>query len=118
MEKEVTITEPEKEDESFLSKPSEIFTMYKKGFKVRLVEETTEVYTIDLYPEDIKSDYIRIRLGVSKPALDLKKLEYKNKNGLTVTLNIKDYDLSRKPDASMFTFNNERYGDVEIVDLR
>lgn len=118
VEKEVTITEPEKDDDSFLSKPSGIFTMYKKGFKVRLVDETAEVYTIDLYPEDIKSDYIRIRLGISKPSLDLKKLEYKNKNGLTVTLNIKDYDLSRKPDASVFAFNKKNYGNVEIVDLR
>ena len=35
-EKEVTITKPDKKDDSFLSKPSAIFSLYKKGYKNRL----------------------------------------------------------------------------------
>lgn len=58
-ENEVTITKPGKKDDSFQSRPSAIFTMYKKGYKNRLVEEKPGSYLIDLYPEDIKSELIK-----------------------------------------------------------
>ena len=53
-EKEVTITKADKKDNSFQNKPSAIFSMYKSGYKSRLVEEKTTSYIIDLYPEDLK----------------------------------------------------------------
>ena len=60
-ENEVTITKPDKKDHSFQNHPSDIFTMYKSGFKSRLVEENSSAYTVDLYPTDIKSDLVRVR---------------------------------------------------------
>jgi outer membrane lipoprotein-sorting protein len=61
-EEEVTITVPEKNDDSFQSRPSSLFTMYKKGYKNRVVEEKQDSYLIDMYPEDIQSDLVRVRL--------------------------------------------------------
>ena len=118
VEKEVTITKPDRKDDSFQSRPSAIFSMYKKGYKNRLVEEKAESYIIDLYPEDIKSDLIRVRLTLGKSSLDLKSLEYKNKDEMIVTLNVKEYNLKQKPDASVFTFSPEKYKGVEIIDMR
>ena len=43
-----------------------IFSMYKKGYKSRLIEEKSDSYLIDLYPEDIKSDLVRVRLSIGK----------------------------------------------------
>ena len=80
-EKEVTITKPDKKDHSFQNRPSEIFTMYKSGYKSRLIEEKTNSYLIDLYPEDIKSDMVRVRLAINKPDLSLISLEYKRRDG-------------------------------------
>jgi outer membrane lipoprotein carrier protein len=117
-EKEVTIAKPDKKDNSFQSKPSAVFSVYKKGYKIRLLEEKADSYLIDLYPEDMNSDHIRIRLGIGKPLLDLKSLEYKYKNGITVILNVKDYDLKQKPDNSTFIFSPEKYKGVEINDMR
>ncbi len=117
-EKEVTITRPDKGDDSFMSRPSSIFTLYREGYKSRLLEESSSNYVIDLYPEDLTSDLIRIRLTLSKPALNLKAAEYKNKNGLTITLHVKEYDLKQKPDPSSFTFQQTRYKGVEIIDMR
>jgi len=117
-EKEVTITSPDKGDDSFMSRPSSIFTLYREGYKSRLLEESSSNYVIDLYPEDLTSDLIRIRLTLSKPALNLKAAEYKNKNGLTITLHVKEYDLKQKPDPSSFTFQQTRYKGVEIIDMR
>ena len=117
-EKEVTITRPDKGDDSFMSRPSSIFTLYREGYKSRLLEESSSNYVIDLYPEDLTSDLIRIRLTLSKPALNLKAVEYKNKNGLTITLHVEEYDLKQKPDPSSFTFQQTRYKGVEIIDMR
>ena len=65
-EKEVTITKADKKDNSFQNRPSAIFSMYKNGYKSRLIEEKSDSYIIDLYPEDIKSDLLRVRLTIGK----------------------------------------------------
>jgi len=117
-EKEVTVAKPDKKDNSFMSRPSAVFSVYKKGYKVRLLEEKSSSYLIDLYPEDINSDHIRIRLNIGKPSLDLKSLEYKYKNGVTAILTVKEYDLKQQPDDSEFTFSPDKYKGVEIIDMR
>ncbi|NMC39262.1 MAG: outer membrane lipoprotein carrier protein LolA [Bacteroidales bacterium] len=117
-DKEVTITTPDKGDESFQSRPSLIFTWYKKGYKSRLLEEKTDSYLIDLYPEALDSDHVRIRLKIGKPALDLKKLEYKYKNGITVTVDVISYDLQKNPDDTSFIFEPGKHKGVEVIDMR
>lgn len=117
-EKEVTITKPEKSDDSFQTRPSSIFTIYRKGYKIRLVEDRTNSYLIDLYPEDINSDNIRIRLDIQKPDLNLNSLEYKYRNGITVTVRAKEYNLKQKPEDSTFVFSPDKYKGVEINDMR
>jgi len=117
-EKEVTITKPDKNDDSFQTHPSTLFSLYKNGYKCRLVNETSDVWIIDLYPEEINSDHTRIRLAITKPSLDLRSAEYKYKNGITVTLNVSSYDLKQKTDAASFTFPAGNYRGVEIVDMR
>ena len=117
-EKEVTITRPDKKDHSFQNRPSEIFTMYKSGFKSRLIEDRSEAFIIDLYPEDIKSDLVRVRLILNKPDLILSSLEYKSREGLIITLQVSDYNLKQKPDPDTFVFHPEKYKGVEINDMR
>ena len=117
-EKEVTITKPGNDEETFLSKPSSIFTIYKKGYKTRLLSENATLYEIDLYPEDLKSDLIRIRLTITKPGMDLKNVEYKTKEGLVITLNVSEYDLKSKYDQTFFIFDQTKFSGVEIIDLR
>jgi outer membrane lipoprotein carrier protein len=117
-EQEVTITKPNKKDNSFQSQPSLIFSMYKKGYKSRLVEEKQDSYTIDLYPVDIKNDIIRVRLVIEKPSLVLKSFEYKKKDGIIITLLVNDYDLKVVPDQAIFTFPQGKYKDADINDMR
>ena len=56
-EKEVTINKADKKDNSFQNRPSAIFSMYKEGYKCRLIEDKPDLAIIDLYPEDIKSEH-------------------------------------------------------------
>jgi outer membrane lipoprotein carrier protein len=117
-EKEVTITVPDKKDDSFQSRPSSLFTMYKKGYKSRLIEERTDSYLIDLYPEDIQSDLVRVRLSIAKPSLNLRSFEYKRRDGITVDVVIKEYSLKQVPEPGTFIFSPEKFKGVEIIDMR
>jgi outer membrane lipoprotein-sorting protein len=117
-EQEVTITKPSKKDNSFQSQPSLIFSMYKKGYKTRLIEEKQDSYMIDLYPVDIKNDIIRVRLLLEKPSLVLKSFEYKKRDGIIITLLVNDYNLKEVPDQGIFTFPQGKYKDADIVDMR
>ncbi len=117
-EKEVTITVPDKNDDSFQSRPSLIFTMYKKGYRSRLVEERTDSYLIDLYPDDVKSDLVRVRLHIDKSSLSLRSFEYKQRDGMTMFIIIEDYSLKQVPEPGMFTFATEKFKGVEVIDMR
>lgn len=117
-EKEVTINKIDKKDKSFQNNPSEVFTMYRKGYKIRLVEETGTAWIIDLYPEDLDNELQRVRLTLSKPAQNLKIAEYRRKDGVTVTLNISQLDLKRPPDSDGYRFVAAKYPNTEVVDMR
>ena len=117
-EKEVTVVKPDKKDDSFLSKPSSIFSLYKKGYKNRLVEDNGKSCIVDLYPEDVKSDLIRIRLTIDKATSNLCGAEYKRKDGVTLFLVVNEYNLKTKPDPAAFTFNPKNYKGVDIIDMR
>ncbi len=117
-EKEVTITRADKKDNSFQNRPSAIFSMYKNGYKSRLIEESTESYIIDLYPEDIKTDLIRVRLSIGKSRMDLKSLEYKKRDGIVVTLKVSEYNLKLITEPDMFNFQPSKFKGVEVIDMR
>ncbi len=118
VEKEVTITKPGKQNEEFLSKPSSVFTIYKKGYKVRLLDDKGSSYIIDLYPEDLKSNLVHIRLSINKISAALNTLEYKQKDGVVNTLFVKDYTLNKIIEPSFFIYPKERFKGVEIIDMR
>jgi outer membrane lipoprotein-sorting protein len=118
VEKEVTITKADKKDNSFQSRPSLIFSMYKKGYKSRFIEEKSDTYIIDLYPEDIKSELLRVRLSIGKTLLDLVTLEYKRRDGVLITLQVNEYDLKVKPDQDTFIYQPGNFKGVEIIDMR
>jgi len=117
-EKEVTITRPDKNSDSFDTRPSSIFTMYKKGYKSRLVDEKKDSYIVDLYPEEIQNELIRVRLAIKKPSLDLISFEYKRRDGITITLFVKEYDLGHPAEPETFTFKPEKHKGIEIIDMR
>ena len=115
---EVTITENDPDDESFISRPSLLFTMYKEGYKVRLIEQTPKEWIIDLYPEDIAGDMIRMRLMIGKQNYALNGAEYKSKDGISVTLTSQKYDITFKPGAEFFTFNPADHKGIDVIDMR
>ena len=92
--------------------------MYKKGYKTRLIEERPDSWIIDLYPEDLHTEIIRVRLTIGKSLTDLKRLEYKRNDGIVLTIMVTEYNLKFKPDHETFIFRPEKYRDIEIIDMR
>jgi len=117
-EEEVYISLPDKNDNSFFNKPSVIFSMYKSGYKTSLIEEQRDSWVIDLYPEDIKSELVRIRLTIGKNQNDLKKLEYRRKDGIVMNINVNEYNLNFRPEQNFFVFDRTQYRGVYIIDMR
>jgi outer membrane lipoprotein carrier protein len=117
-EQEVTITKANKKDNTFQSRPSLIFTMYKKDYKCRLIEEKSDSYVIDLYPEDIKNEILRVRLSIGKSLFNLLSLEYKRRDGVIATLLVNEYNLNTQPEQATFVFQKEKFKGVEINDMR
>ena len=117
-EKEVTITKPDRKDNSFMSKPSSVFTLYKSGYKIRLLGEDNNMYTIDLYPEDINSELVRIRMYIRKNTSALTGAEYRRKDGVSIYLAVDRYDLEINHDQAFFTFNPKEHKGVEVIDMR
>lgn len=115
---EVTITEPDPEDDSFFSRPSLLFSMHEKGYKVRLLDQNAKEWIIDLYPEDINENLVRIRITVGKTLYDLRSAEYRTKDGISVTVRASTYDLTFRPPAGYFAFNAADHSGVEIIDMR
>ncbi|HQI11926.1 MAG TPA: outer membrane lipoprotein carrier protein LolA [Bacteroidales bacterium] len=116
--KEVTVTEPDPADDSFMSKPSMLFSMYETGYKVRLLEQNPTEWIIDLYPEDVRLNLVRIRLAIGRNLHDLRTAEYKTKDGITLTLKVARYDLTFRPPAGYFAFNPADHKGVEVIDMR
>jgi outer membrane lipoprotein-sorting protein len=117
-EKEVTITKPDRKDDSFFSKPSSIFTMYKKGYKTKLIEDNPKNWIIDLYPEDVTTELMRIRLMIGKTLYDLIAAEYRKKDGVVINLVVNEYNLKTKPEPGAFTYDPKKYRNVEVIDMR
>jgi hypothetical protein len=82
------------------------------------LQEKTNSWLIDLYPEDTKEELIRVRLNIEKPSLKLLSAEYKRRDGITLTLSVKDYDLGKTTEPDMFSFTASKYKGVEVIDMR
>ena len=114
---EVTVTLPDPDGETFFSSPSSIFTLYKEGYKYRLIEEKESGIKIDLYPEDLMAEFTMIRLLIGS-GNELIEAEYKRKDGIDMTIKVKNYDLSTNYDDSFFSFDKNKYKNVDIIDMR
>ncbi|MDR1223846.1 MAG: hypothetical protein LBL07_13365 [Tannerella sp.] len=117
---EVNISTPTGSDLQFLN-PMILLQGYRKDFNVSYIGESTSsnaktAYDIALVPkkkEDIEKIEIQIEKNTSLPA----KLVVTMRNNMRNTIHIKEIKDSGHPDQS-FTFPENEYPDVEIIDLR
>jgi outer membrane lipoprotein-sorting protein len=119
---EVTITEPDMENEDFLSNPAKILTWYNRDFKYRYVGQTTlnglEMYGIDLFPNNLDQPYSRIKIYITVKDLSLHLIKSVGKDGIDYAIQLFDYITDSELNDTLFTFDPSRFKKVEIVDMR
>lgn len=119
---EVNITEPKPDDEDIFSNPKKLFTIYEHGYKYQLInnfnKDNINGSIIDLYPEDIDEEYSRIRLEINNDNNTIISATIFGKDGSHYIISLYNYKLNKSISDSHFVFNEKKYKNVEIIDMR
>lgn len=97
--------------------PTNIFTMYEKGYKYKFEKEDKGIQVINLYP--LKPDgkkYHTIKLMIDKAKKQITSVKVLNKDGTTQTITIKNFTPNTEMQDAMFQWDNKTYPS-ELVDL-
>ena len=118
--KEVTINNAgEMKDELT---PSSVYTIYQKGYNYRLLGEKNEngilIQEIELTAEKANAPFKRVKLSVDKNKRDLVGWEIHDDQGGIFKYRFKSVNSAVDLPDDYFTFNQQKYGKVEIIDLR
>jgi len=118
---EVQIITPEYEEGEL--NPTNIFTIYEKGFKYQYVKEEvkggTTLQFIKLFPEDADSkSYHTINLYVDKAKKQIHSITIVGKEGDDFTYRIIKLTPNPTTKAADFKFDSAKHPGVEVIDLR
>ena len=120
-EKEVTISEPDKEELSQVN-PLLLIKSYQTEYKMRYIGEVQDgkklCEKVELYPNDLKSKFSIISILVEKNTLQPQSISLKGKQGLITTFSINKIDRSQTVSAQEFVFDANKYSSFEVIDLR
>ncbi len=118
---EVTIQTPEEDSKDFL-KPSNIFTIYQKGYTYKyvgkIVENGKSIHIIDLLPQSEDTPYKKLIVKINCKTNDLASIKSIGKSGDNVEINILSTKENTPVSDNAFTFNKSDHPDVEIIDMR
>ncbi len=102
--------------------PSEIFTIYEKGFihkhAGQVSNGTQTLDVIELTPTDKNKPYFKVKLGIDKLANKVKEMSVHSKNGITTTYVITKFEPNVAMSESYFKFNAKDKPGVIEIDLR
>ncbi len=102
--------------------PTNIFTMYERGFKSKYIGDKKvagkNVQLIELVPEDAKKAYSKIELSIDKAGKYVNEAKVFNKDGNIITYSVVKFTPNTPVTDDLFSFNKAKYPGVEVVDLR
>jgi outer membrane lipoprotein-sorting protein len=118
--KEVTINNSSDMEDELT--PSSVYNIYQKGYNYKLVSEKTEngvvIQEIELTAEKANSPFKRVKLFVDKNKKDLISWEIYDDQGGIFKYRFKSVNTNAELTDEYFTFNPQKYGKIEIIDLR
>lgn len=103
--------------------PTEIFTIYQKGFLYKYdgttkAKDGTVLEKVLLTPKDKKRPYFSITLEIHPTKKQIVNMVVNYKNGIKQTYTIKDLQPNTEMDNTLFNFDVKSKPGVEVVDLR
>lgn len=116
--KEVNLKNPSDEEEEMLN-PTQIFDIHNTGFKQKLVSNENGIAYIELYPNDLKKNFIKIGIRVKTADASIQEVKSFGKDGNDLIIRIHGVKApSPIPADSFFKFDTAAHPDVEVVDMR
>ena len=120
-DEEVTMSKYDPDDDEALN-PSNIFNLYKKGFKYSFVREmfkdTRALYVIDLIPTNFDGEYSKIRLTIDKDKSTIYSMTRYGNDGNIYVVKIKNLETNKPMNDNMFIFDTNKHPGVELIDDR
>ncbi len=102
--------------------PTNLFTIYEKGFESYYVGEANrgknKVHNIDIVPTDKKKSFFKIRLVIDRQKEQIVQAVVFDKNGTLYTYDIQNFVTNTAIADTQFGFDKTKYPGVEVVDLR
>lgn len=118
---ELTITEPEPDEISVMD-PTALLDIYKSKFKItepeKLNKNGKQIYSINLFPENLNVDYIKLNITIDQKDFSICSVSTHAKNGMVNTIEINKIKTEQKFDDSIFVFNQSRFPNATVIDLR
>lgn len=102
--------------------PTQIYTIYKRGFDYRFLKEQKQggrtVEVIELTPNRPKSPIATVQISVDKTDKSVRNWLITNKDGKRTTYAITKFTPNVNTPDTYFVFDKSKYPGVEVVDLR
>jgi outer membrane lipoprotein-sorting protein len=102
--------------------PSEIFTIYEKGFVHKYTGQVTKgtqtLDIVELTPTDKNKGYYLVKLSIDKLANKVREMSVFSKNGLITTYIVNGFEPNVAISESYFKFNPKDKPGVIEIDLR
>ena len=121
---EVQINNVEEDhEEGEIMSPKALLRIYEsKQFLYALTNESTEgkvaIQQIEFKPIDRDSDYSKLRLTIDKKNKRMMRIKAFGKDGSRFTLKIKEFKPNKALSDQFFVFDETRYKDIRVEDLR
>ena len=111
---EVTISDfdPSEQDISI----NNVFEVYKEGYKYKFIDKVNGINNVEIYPDDEGKSYFKISLAILENNLLSSFTVYDKSNSIFI-YSIDDF-LEEELDNELFTFDLEKYLDIEVIDFR
>lgn len=115
---EVTISEYDDSEEEITL--SNIFSIYKEGYKYMLSEslENGQVDVVDLVPEDRDKTFFKIRMEIIKAKNELRSFRIFDKSGSRFLYKINQFSANNSITEKDFKFDESKHPGVEVLDFR
>ena len=111
---EVTISDfdPSEQDISI----NNVFEVYKEGYKHKFIDKINEINNVEIYPDDEGKSCFKISFAILENNLLSSFTVYDKSNSIFI-YSIDDF-LEEELDNELFTFDLEKYLDIEVIDFR
>lgn len=111
---EVTISDfdPSEQDISI----NNVFEVYKEGYKYKFIDKVNGINNVEIYPDDEGKSYFKISFAILENNLLSSFTVYDKSNSIFI-YSIDDF-LEEELDNELFTFDLEKYPDIEVIDFR